>query len=168
MDAPAHFLPAEEHRTIDQVRPGEMVAEGVVFDFTDKPPGGTITGPELRERADRHGLAAGEYAILDCGMTPADTDAYLREYVYPDGDAAAFLVERGVACLASDGLNVDPDGVPFEDHVVHRTLLPADVLIVEGVANLERVPAGRVDVVCTPLPYVGRDGSQVRLLLRPQ
>jgi arylformamidase len=115
-----------------------------------------------------HLLSAGEYAILDTGATPADTDAYLRDYVSPDGSAAEYLVERGVACLASDALNVDPDGVSLAEHVVHRTLLPADVLIVEGLANLDRVPAGRVDVVCTPLPYVGRDGSQVRVLVRPQ
>lgn len=168
MDAPAHFYAGDDHRTIDQVTPGEMVAEGVVLDFTHKEPGAAITGEELRERAEAFDLAAGEHVILDCGAEVADSEAYLLEYVHPDASAAEYLVEREVACLATDALNVDGSGLALEDHVVHRTLLPADVLVVEGLANLERVPAGRVDVVCTPLPYVGRDGSQVRFLVRPQ
>lgn len=168
MDAPSHFFPGADHRTIDQVEPAEMIAEGVVLDFTHKDPGATITGAELREQAESHDLGAGEYVILDCGATVEDSEEYLLEYVHPDASAAEYLVEQEVACLATDALNVDPSGVPLEDHVVHRTLLPADVLIVEGLTNLDRVPAGRVDVVCTPLPYVGRDGSQVRVLVRPQ
>jgi kynurenine formamidase len=39
---------------------------------------------------------------------------------------------------------------------------------VEGVDNLDQVKAGRYDVICTPIPYSNRDGSQVRLLVRPQ
>lgn len=92
----------------------------------------------------------------------------MLEYVYSDESAAKFLKEREIACLATDALNVDQAGIPLDDFVVHRTLLPADILLVEGLTNLESVPAGRVDVVCTPIPYVGRDGSQVRFLVRPQ
>lgn len=168
MDAPTHFYSPEDHRTIDQVRPDEMVAEGVVFDFTDKEPQEAITGAELESQADEYDLGAGEYAILDCGQEVADTDEYLLEYVYSDESAAKFLKEREIACLATDALNVDRSGGALEDFVVHRTLLPADILLVEGLTNLESVPAGRVDVVCTPIPYVGRDGSQVRFLVRPQ
>jgi arylformamidase len=122
----------------------------------------------LRERAERHGLSAGEYVILDCGATAADTDAYLSEYVSLDASAAEYLRDVGIACLATDALNVDRPGLSVADHVVHHTLLSADVLIVEGLTGVDRVSPGRVDVVCTPLPYVGRDGSQVRFLVRPQ
>lgn len=65
MDAPTHFYSPENHRTIDQVTPDEMVAEGVVFDFRHKEPREAITGAELKEQADRYDLSAGEYAILD-------------------------------------------------------------------------------------------------------
>jgi len=168
MDAPAHFYAGEEHRTIDQVTPAEMVAEGVVCDFTDKTPNSTITGEELRECAERHDLGADEYVILDCGATVADSEEYLQEYVSLDANAAEYLRDVGITCLATDALNVDKSGLSIAEHVVHHTLLSADVLIVEGLTGVGRVSPGRVDVVCTPLPYVGRDGSQVRFLARPQ
>jgi arylformamidase len=168
MDAPAHFYPAADHRTIDQVTPEEMVAEGVVLDFTHKKPNTAISREELRERSETFDVSAGEYVILDCGAEVADTEEYLTEYVYLDAGAAEYLREREVACVATDALNVDQSGLSLEEHAVHRTLLPADILLVEGLSGVGRVPAGRVDVICTPLPYVGRDGSQVRFLVRPQ
>jgi arylformamidase len=78
------------------------------------------------------------------------------------------MVERDIACFAIDALSADAPGATLEEHHVHYTLLPEDVLIVEGVDNLSAVDAGRYDVICTPIPYENRDGSQVRLLVRPQ
>lgn len=65
-------------------------------------------------------------------------------------------------------LSADKPGAELEEHHVHDTLLPEDVLIIEGVANLEAVSAGRYDIIATPIPYANRDGSQIRLLVRPQ
>lgn len=168
MDAPAHFYSADDHRTIDQITPEEMVADGVVLDFSHTDPNTAISGGEIREQAEAFDLSAGEYVVLDCGATVADTDEYLTEYVYLDADAAEYLKELDVACVATDALNVDQSGLSLADHIVHRTLLPADILVVEGLNDVGRVPAGRVDVICTPIPYVGRDGSQVRFLVRPK
>jgi kynurenine formamidase len=39
MDAPTHFFAPDDHRSIDEVTPPEMVTEGVVFDFSGKEPG---------------------------------------------------------------------------------------------------------------------------------
>ena len=78
------------------------------------------------------------------------------------------MVEKDIACFAIDALSADKPGAELEDHHVHYTLLPEDILIIEGVANLSSVTAGRYDVICTPIPYENRDGSQVRLLVRPQ
>lgn len=167
MDAPTHFYSAEEHRTIEEVTPAEMVSEGVVLDFSKKEPGASIGLDEFVEQVEVHGLREGDYVILDCGMAPADEETYLRNYVYPTVEVAEYLVEREITCLALDALSADKPGATLEEHHVHKTLLPADILIVEGVANLSAVEPGRYDVVCTPIPYAGRDGSQVRFLVRP-
>ncbi|MFC7143062.1 cyclase family protein [Halosimplex aquaticum] len=168
MDAPTHFLSKDDHRTIDEITPDEMVTEGVVCDFTHKEPGSAVSREELAEQAERYDLSAGEYLIFDCGMAPADTDEYLQNYVYPSEGAAEYMVERDIACLAIDALSADEPGATLEEHHVHNTLFPEDILIVEGVANLDQVSAGRYDVVATPIPYADRDGSQIRLLVRPQ
>ncbi|NIS33018.1 MAG: hypothetical protein GWO04_25045, partial [Actinobacteria bacterium] len=99
-----------------------------------------------------------------------DTDHYLRNFVWPEKGAAEYMVEQDIACFAIDALSADKPGAELHEHDVHYTLLPEDILIIEGVAmaNLEAVEAGRYDVICTPIPYFNRDGSQCRLLVRPQ
>jgi len=168
MDAPTHFLSKEEYRTIDEVTVDEMVTEGVICDFTHKEPGSGVSREELAEQAERYDLSAGDYLIFDCGMAPADTDHYLRNFVYPEAEAAEYMVERDIACFAIDALSADKPGAELAEHHVHYTLLPEDILIIEGVANLDAVSAGRYDVIAAPIPYDDRDGSQVRLLVRPQ
>jgi arylformamidase len=168
MDAPTHFLSKDEYRTIDEIAVDEMVTEGVVCDFTDKEPNEGISREELAAEAERHDLSAGDYLIFDCGMAPADTEEYLENFIYPEKEAAEYMVEQDIACFAIDALSADKPGAALEDHHVHYTLLPEDILIIEGVANLGSVEAGRYDVICTPIPYENRDGSQVRLLVRPQ
>lgn len=168
MDAPTHFLPKDDYRTIDEITIDEMVTEGVICDFTDKSPGEGITRDELAKEAEQYDLSAGDYLILDCGMAPEDSDEYLRNFVYPKKEAAEYMVESEIACFAIDALSADKPGAELEDHHVHYTLLPEDILIVEGVGNLSATDAGRYDIICTPIPYQNRDGSQVRLLVRPQ
>jgi kynurenine formamidase len=101
-------------------------------------------------------------------MAPEDTDHYLRNFVYPEKEAAEYMVEMDIACFAIDALSADKPGAELHEHHVHYTLLPEDILIIEGVDNLVEVDPGRYDVICTPIPYANRDGSQVRLLVRPQ
>ncbi|MUW15246.1 hypothetical protein GJ633_11745 [Halorubrum sp. CBA1125] len=168
MDAPTHFLSKDEHRTIDEIRLDEMLTEGVICDFTDKEPGEGVSRAELAEQAEKYDLSAGDYLIWDCGMKPEDTDEYLRNFVYPEKGAAEYMVEQDIACFAIDALSADKPGAALEEHHVHYTLLPEDILIIEGVDNLDQVEPGRYDVICTPISYANRDGSQVRLLVRPQ
>lgn len=168
MDAPTHFLSKEEYRTIDEIGVDEMVTEGVLCDFSHKEPGSGVSREELAEQAERYGLSTGDYLIFDCGMEPAATDRYLRNFVYPEASAAEYMVERDIACFAIDALSADMPGAELDEHHVHYTLLPEDIPIIEGVANLGAVSAGRYDVIATPIPYENRDGSQIRLLVRPQ
>lgn len=168
MDAPTHFLSKDEYRTIDEITVEEMVTEGVICDFTDKEPNEAVTREELKTQAERYDLGAGEYLIWDCGMAPEDTDEYLRNFVYPSKGAAEYMVEKDIACFAIDALSADKPGATLDEHHVHYTLLPEDILIIEGVANLAATEPGRYDVIATPIPYQNRDGSQIRLLVRPQ
>jgi arylformamidase len=168
MDAPTHFLAPERGRTIDQVTTSEMVTEGVICDFRDKKSGAAVTRDELVSEAEKYDLSSGDYLIWDCGMSPEDGDQYLRNFVYPKTGAAEYMVETDITCFAIDALSADKPDASLAEHHVHELLLHNDVLILEGVAHLEQVPPGRYDVICTPLPYDGRDGSQARVLVRPQ
>ncbi|AUV80447.1 hypothetical protein C2R22_01225 [Salinigranum rubrum] len=172
MDAPTHFFPADEYDTIDAVSPAEMITEGVVLDCTDVGRAEAISPERVRAAVAAASVSVepGDFVIVDTGMDPTttDPDTYLHEYAYPSVAAAEFLVDAGAGVVATDALGVDAPGASVADHDVHRALLGNGVRIVEGVADLGSVEPGRYDVVCTPLPYAGLDGSQVRLLVRPQ
>jgi arylformamidase len=170
MDAPTHFYPADEYGTIDDVSPAEMITEGVVVDCRDVGRGEAISRERLAAATESVALEPDDFVILDTGMDPTETEpeVYLHEYAYPSTEAAEFLLDRDVSVIATDALGVDAPGAAIDDHDVHRLLLGNGVRIVEGVSNLGELDAGRYDVVCTPLPYEGRDGSQVRLLVRAQ
>lgn len=168
MDAQTHLYPASEYETIDGVSPDEMVTEGVILDCTDVGVEQAITRADIEEATSTIRLERDDFVILDTGMDPTETpeDVYLHEYAYPSVEAAEYLVNAGVSVVATDALGVDAPGASIEGHHVHRTLFDNDVRIVEGVANLGMLDAGRYDIICTPLPYESRDGSQVRLLIR--
>jgi arylformamidase len=73
-------------------------------------------------------------------------------------DAARFLVERGVRTIGVDSLSVGGDDV-------HRTLLSAGVVIIEGL-DLSAIEFGEYDLICLPLKIAGADGAPARAILR--
>ncbi len=79
------------------------------------------------------------------------------------GEAAALLVERAVKLVGLDSPSVDAVG--SADLPVHRALLDAGVVIVEGL-DLSEVPAGEYELLCLPLKLVDGDGAPARVVLR--
>ena len=82
---------------------------------------------------------------------------FTRDFVRLDGDAAAFLVERGAKLLGIDYLSIG-------DAEAHRILLSAGVVCVEGL-DLRGIEPGPYELVCLPLKLVGSDGAPARAVL---
>ena len=78
-------------------------------------------------------------------------------------EAAHYLVRGGVRLLAVDYLSVDEYDTSI--YPVHRVLLEAGVIIVEGV-DMRGVPAGDYELLCLPLKIEGCDGAPARVILR--
>jgi arylformamidase len=87
-------------------------------------------------------------------------------------DGARWLVERGVRLVGADTLSIEPatDGPgvrgcpPEEQYPVHRILLGAGVVIVEGL-DLSAAAAGPYQLLCLPLRITGGDGAPARVAL---
>jgi arylformamidase len=71
-----------------------------------------------------------------------------------------------VRLVGTDTLSIEPagSGVPEDAYPVHRILLGAGVVIVEGL-DLSGAPAGSYELVCLPLRIAGGDGAPARAVL---
>jgi arylformamidase len=84
-------------------------------------------------------------------------DEFTRDFVRLNGEAAAYLVERGARLLGIDYLSIG-------DAEAHRILLSAGVVCAEGL-DLRGIEPGPYELVCLPLKLVGSDGAPARAVL---
>ena len=157
VDPPAHYL--DGGATVDQVPLETLIGPGIVLDMTG------------RDRVDRRALQdspLGDHirVLLKTDNSPRlHEPAFHTDYVHLTEDGAAYLVERNVCMVGIDYLSIERYQTPGAP--VHRALLSAGVLVVEGV-NLVEVPAGPCEIFCLPLRIVGADGSPARVLVRTE
>jgi kynurenine formamidase len=173
MDAPAHFVAGG--RTVDAFTAPELVVEAAVIDVREaceRDPDYALEAPELeRFEADHGGLPAGG-ALLLCtgwdrnrddraGMLGGEDEASLR---FPGfgPSAAALAVDRGLAGIGIDTVSVDAGAA--SSYPVHRTTLPGDLWHLEGLVNLDRLPARGATIVIGVLPLDGGSGAPARVL----
>jgi arylformamidase len=92
-----------------------------------------------------------------------DRPGFQTSYHALTPEAAEWLVSCGVQLIGIDYLSVDP--YEAEDFPVHRELLGAGVVIVEGL-DLRAVPPGDYELYALPLLLQDGDGAPARVLLR--
>jgi arylformamidase len=149
VDPPAHFLPGGV--TVDELPLDVLVGPAVVADLTGVP----SIDPGALEGLD---LPAGTVRLLlktVRGAAIAAADGALT------ADGARWLVDRGIRLVGADTLSVEPG---TDAYPVHRVLLGAGVVIVEGL-DLTSVAAGPYQLVCLPLRITGGDGAPARAIL---
>jgi arylformamidase len=86
-----------------------------------------------------------------------------KNYTYVAPDAADLLVKKGVRLVGVDYLSIEQ--FKSGHHKTYKTLLGADVIIIEGLA-LGAVRPGRYELICLPLSLPGLDGAPARAVLR--
>jgi arylformamidase len=84
-------------------------------------------------------------------------DDFPEEFARLDGQAAQFLVNRGVKLVGVDWLSVG-------DEDAHHVLLEAGVVPIEGL-DLRGIEPGDYFLVAAPLKIEGSDGAPARVLL---
>jgi arylformamidase len=157
VDPPAHFIDGEA--SVDALPLETLVGAALVADLR----GAESIGPAELDGLD---LPAGTERLL-CRTDNSDRwatagGAFPEDYVAVSTDGARWIVERGLQLVGVDFLSVERDGPP--EFPVHRTLLGAGVIVVEGL-DLSAVIPGPYTFVCAPLKVVGGDGAPARALL---
>jgi arylformamidase len=158
MDAPLHFIIGG--KSIDEMPLDATVGPARIIEIEDTE---SIKPGEL----EQHDIKRGERLLFKTVNSRQQWPdmPFIEGYVYISPEAAAFLVERGVRCVAIDYLSVGPTVVDTAC-MTHKTLLGGGVWIIEGV-YLADIPAGPCDLICLPLRVEGAEGAPARAIVRP-
>ncbi|WP_372946969.1 cyclase family protein [Mariniphaga sp.] len=162
MDAPVHF--EVNDKSIDQVDPARFFVSCYVVDLTGIQPNTEITVSDLGEVGNQ--IQKEEGLIFRTGWS-----RFVNEPVYRDGlpgisrELAEWCIKKGIAFIG-----VEPPSIADVNNLeklmeIHRILLGGDVLIVEGLTNLEKITKQKVQLVALPLKIKDGDGAPCRVIV---
>lgn len=152
MDAPFHFFPDAE--TIDRVPLERVIGMAQLIDLRAIAAEGVIRPEHLAALGEARAI------VLHTGWSKHwGTPRYFSGHPSLSGDAAEFLVTRGVQLVCVDMPSIDHAPYP-----AHKILLGAGVPIVENLTNLDSLGAATFQLIVLPLKLAGRDGSPVRAI----
>ncbi|MFC4306991.1 cyclase family protein [Cohnella boryungensis] len=157
LDAPFHFL--DEGKTVEQLDLDKCIGEALLVDLTHKRPKEPITVDDFMPVADRIGEGTRLIYRTDWHKQYPQKH-YFSDFPYMTVELARWLAERKIGLI---GMDV-PTPNPTDFDPVHKILLGAEIVIVEGLARLGDIGAERFFFMAAPLRIAGRDGSPVRAL----
>lgn len=176
IDAPYHF--AEKGEPTAEIPVDRLIGRAVVIDISAKAaadPDYTLTPEDVIAWEGVNGIVPrGAIVLLRTGWSSRwpDKRTYLGDDTPGDAshlhfpsyghDAARLLVERGTAVLGVDTASVDNG--PSKDFLVHRILGADNVVGLENLMNLDRVPATGAWVVALPIKLAHGSGAPARVV----
>lgn len=159
MDAPAHFGVGDQ--TIDEIPLDRCMGPAWVVDLEGIPARALIEVKDLGNVARE--VQAGDSLLLRTGWSkyvsiPDYRDAMPRVST----ELARWCADNGVAMLGLETPAVADVNNAEELSAVHKVLFEGDVVIVEGLTNLDSITREKVTFMAFPLRISSGDGSPVR------
>lgn len=151
-DAPAHYISGA--KMIDQMPLNSFIGNALlvdtVCDENREIPASILDGKDLK---------SGDILVLRSNMSKYwNREEYINDYPYISYDLAKKLVEIGIKALAIDFLSPDP----LDRDRIHKILLGADIVIVENLNNLDKIPVDRFVFSAAPILIKNSEGSFAR------
>lgn len=166
VDAPLHFIQdGPAHYGVDAVPLDRLACRAATIDATDLGPGGLLSADRVRAWERECGsIEAGDGVLIRYGwderwMTGPEGRRFLEDWPGVSGEAAEYLVGRGVALVGCDTVSVD--AAASVESPAHYALLGSEVYVVENLKNLGTLPPFCL-FVAFPLKIRGGSGSPVR------
>ncbi len=174
MDVAAHML--ENGLTVEKYPLEALMGKGIVIDVSGLKPASPIDFT----RIEKHEKNIGEedIVLLYTGWDKfrGNNPRYLFEWPFVTSDLANFFARKKVKMLGTDGLSIGGWGDNVGAHKsitntaveVHKILFKSKIVVLEELANLDKVLKGKEYAEATflalPLPIEGADGSPVRAI----
>lgn len=140
IDAPLHFVPDAD--SVDKLPLEKFIGPCKVIEVSE----GIITGRLVEE-----------YFPRDCKRVLIKSKG--RAFIHCTG--AEVMVHLGYELVGTDGVTVE---IPDSDGSTHRTLLNANIAILEGL-NLENAKSGEYFLIAPPVKIGGAEASFTRAVL---
>jgi arylformamidase len=159
IDTPLHFIAGGS--TVSDMPLDATIGPCRVIEIADRE---KIKVSEL----EKHNIKKGERLLFKTANSPTvyTSEKFVEDYVYLDGDAADYLVARGIILFGLDNITIGHFKEPDNLRRTHRTLLAAGIYILENCA-LAEVPPGQYELLCLPLLMWKGDAGPCRAILRP-
>ncbi|MEI6043247.1 MAG: cyclase family protein [Chloroflexota bacterium] len=158
LDAPNHFI--EGAGGIDQVALTALVGTAQVVELKLNHHIGAADLLDLK-------LPTGTERILfktsHSAHWQSNLATFQEDFIALAPDGAQWLVKQGIKLVGIDALSVERFDAP-EEYPVHKILLGANIVIVEGL-DLDKIEPGEYTVMALPLKIKDGDGAPARVLL---
>lgn len=161
LDAPYHFVAHGER--VDELILDKCVGKALVIDLTSLKPRELITVEHMAAYAEKIGPGARLLLRTDWS-TRAGSPEYRSHLPRISLQLAEWLAERRIALLGVEPPSVADVNSKEELTSVHRALLEAGIVVVEGLVNLDELRQEEVTFIALPLKLKGGDGSPVRAI----
>jgi len=159
VDPPIHFI--EGANTVDRLPIDALVGPCRVLAF-DGP--GHVSAAWLETAKVPVGTERLLFKTRNSERWRTPDARFDRDFVALDRTAARWCLDHAVRLVGIDYLSIEPQGPEKEGYPTHKTLLGAEVVIIEGL-DLKDVTAGEYDLVCAPIKFAGGDGAPARVFL---
>ena len=160
MDAPRHF--GVNDISIDEIPLESCRVKAWVANLRDISPASLI-GPDQLDSVILKYLKPGEGLLLHTGWSEKlGSDAYRNELPRVSESLAQWCVAREVALLGVEPPSVADVNNMEEVTRIHQILLGNQIIIVEGLTNLESLTSEFVDFWAIPLKVTRGDGAPCR------
>lgn len=157
MDAPFHFF--DDGVTIDKLPLESCIGDAFKIDMTHKNPKEPLTVEDFLPYESR--IVKGSRIVYQTGWDKKFPDkSYFSDFPYLTKELADWFADKEVALLGMD----TPTPNPVDWLYIHHSLLGKGIIIVEGLANLEKLEKEEFILIAAPLRITGRDGSPIRAL----
>ena len=161
MDAPHHFL--EKGAKIHEISLKKLVSEAVLIQSRKKS-NESVTKTDIQKFEKKHGKIDGFSSVIF--LTDWQRNLQKKYYFTKNPglsvSAAKYLASKKVSLVGIDSPSIDL-GVDSK-FPVHHIFSKKGMLIVENLANLEKIKSSKFHLVVLPLKLKGATGSPVRAI----
>lgn len=161
LDAPFHFV--EKGLKIDQIPIKRLIGKGVIIKLCKKR-NDTITKQDIIYFEKQNGkLEENSSIFFFCDWQKnLNKENYFTENPGLSDSAADYLILKKINLVGIDSPSIDLG--KNKSFRIHHVLSKKNILIVENLANLEKIPSLKFDFVILPLKLKNATGSPVRAI----